>query len=45
VVSEYVSAYSKVVLGAAALALLVLVGTRVFRMAGSRKAGDRTSGR
>ncbi|MDF0374257.1 MULTISPECIES: DedA family protein [Streptomyces] len=45
VVSEYVSAYSKVVLGAAALALLVLVGTRVFRMTGSRKAGDRASGR
>ncbi|MFE7749773.1 DedA family protein [Streptomyces sp. NPDC057428] len=40
-VSGYVSAYSKVVLAAAALALLVLIGLRVFRSSGTGGPGGR----
>ncbi|MDF6023028.1 DedA family protein [Streptomyces sp. JH34] len=46
VVSGYVSTYSKVVLAAAGLALLVLIGMRVFRRSGRREQpAGRTSGR
>ncbi|MFF4244758.1 DedA family protein [Streptomyces sp. NPDC001822] len=41
VVSGYVSTYSKVVLAAAGLALLVLVGIRVFRSSGTSGPGGR----
>ncbi|MFI8003453.1 DedA family protein [Streptomyces sp. NPDC086010] len=45
VVSGYVSTYSKVVLAAAAVALLVFIGVRVFRRSGAGGPGGRAAGK